>query len=203
MEKRGRPRSFDRQEALRRAMELFWEKGFEGASMTDLTEAMGIASPSLYAAFGSKDALFREAVALYQASVGNDIWEALEREPGIAAAIAAFLTNTAIAYGPGDRPRGCLIVLGARGGEEGHAAGEDLRRRRAGNLDQLRLRFERAVADGELAAAFDCHAAAAFYATLQHGMSIMARDGADAATLHAVADGGLRALSGPAFAVSD
>lgn len=199
MEKRGRPRAFDRQEALRRAMVLFWEKGFEGSSMTDLTDAMGIASPSLYAAFGSKEALFHEAVALYQQSVGNDIWDGLDREDCIAKAIAAFLDNSVTAYAPGNHPRGCLIVLGAGVGAGNHTVYEELRRRRADNLDRLRDRFVRAVADGELAPDFDCHAAASFYATLQHGMSVMARDGADMATMRAIADGGIRTLEGPAF----
>ncbi|MBR0668611.1 TetR/AcrR family transcriptional regulator [Roseomonas hellenica] len=201
MEKRGRPRGFDREVALRRAMEVFWDKGFEAASMTDLTQAMGIASPSLYAAFGSKEALFHEAVALYQACVGGEMWDALEREPAIADAIAAFLVNTARAYSRGTGPRGCLIVLGARhAGVPGDPVSDDLKRRRAQNLARLRARFDRAVAEGELPGDFDCAAAAAFYATLQHGMSLMARDGADAATLEAIAAGGLRAFAGPAFA---
>lgn len=199
MEKRGRPRGFDRQDALRRAMVTFWQKGFEGSSMTDLTDAMGIASPSLYAAFGSKEALFQEALALYQESVGKEIWDPLDCELAITDAIAAFLNNSVTAYAPGKHPRGCLIVLGAGAGEGSSTVHEELRRRRADNLTRLRERFARAVADGELSPDFDCHAAAAFYATLQHGMSIMARDGADAATMCAIADGGIRALEGPAF----
>jgi AcrR family transcriptional regulator len=181
-------------------MTLFWEKGFEGASMPDLTEAMGIGSPSLYAAFASKEALFLEAVELYQATVGIEIWQALEDEPTIAAAIEAFLVNTARAYSQSATPRGCLIVLGARpAGETSHAVCDDLKVRRAGNLVLLRKRFQRAIDESEFPPGFDCEAAVAFYASLQHGMSIMARDGADAAALEAIAAGGLRALTGPAF----
>src|SRR5688500_1672592 len=77
MKERGRPRSFDRGAALQRAMEVFWAKGYGGASMAELTTAMGINSPSLYAAFGSKEKLFEEAVALYTTSEGTDIWDAL------------------------------------------------------------------------------------------------------------------------------
>lgn len=203
MEKRGRPRSFDREVALRRAMEVFWDKGFEDASMADLTQAMGIASPSLYAAFGSKEALFQEAVALYQARFGGRMWDALDREPAIATAIEAFLMDTARAYSRRGVPRGCLIVLGARhAGAPGDPVCDDLKRRRAENLTRLRARFARAVGEGELPGDFDCDAAAAFYATLQHGMSLMARDGADAAMLEAIAAGGLRAFTGPALAAS-
>lgn len=184
-------------------MEVFWEKGFEDASMTDLTQAMGIASPSLYAAFGSKEALFQEAVALYQARFGGAMWDALEREPAIAAAIEAFLMDTARAYSRRGVPRGCLIVLGARhAGAPGDPVCDALKRRRAENLTRLRARFARAVAEGELPQGFDCDAAAAFYATLQHGMSLMARDGADAAMLEAIAAGGLRAFTGPGFAAA-
>lgn len=183
-------------------MTLFWEKGFEGASMPDLTEAMGIGSPSLYAAFGSKEALFLEAVELYQATVGLEIWQALEDEPTIAAAIEAFLVNTAKAYSQSATPRGCLIVLGARpAGETSHSVCDDLKVRRTENLVLLRKRFQRAVDESEFPPGFDCEAAAAFYASLQHGMSIMARDGADTAALEAIAAGGLRALTGPAFKI--
>jgi len=76
MTARGRPRNFDKDAALERAMELFWIKGYEGASMTDLTSAMGIASPSLYAAFGSKEELFRRAVQHYGATEGLEIGRA-------------------------------------------------------------------------------------------------------------------------------
>lgn len=79
MAERGRPRSFDKEAALERAMEVFWRLGYEGASMTDLTAAMGIASPSLYAAFGSKEALFRQALDHYRATEGKEIWGASRR----------------------------------------------------------------------------------------------------------------------------
>lgn len=195
MAERGRPRSFDRQSALQRAMEVFWAKGFEDTSMTDLTAAMGIASPSLYAAFGSKEALFQDAVALYHATVGPEIWEPLETEATIAGAIGAFLLATARAYGKPGSPRGCLIVLGARPccGNGGRVSNE-LRTRRAENVARLCRRFERAVAEGELAEDFDCNATATFIATLQNGMSILARDGADAASMESVARTGVRSL---------
>src|SRR3569623_1603694 len=81
MSERGRPRTFDRTAALRRAMDVFWAKGYEGASISDLAVAMGINSPSLYAAYGSKEALFLEATDLYSRVEGADIWLALEEAP--------------------------------------------------------------------------------------------------------------------------
>src|SRR3546814_6083041 len=92
---RGRPRAFDRTQALARAMEVFWEKGLDGASMNDLTAAMGINSPSLYAAFDSKEALFREAVALYVATDGAGIWAPLKEEGSAYGVVEGFLMETA------------------------------------------------------------------------------------------------------------
>ncbi|RUW44539.1 TetR/AcrR family transcriptional regulator, partial [Mesorhizobium sp. M8A.F.Ca.ET.021.01.1.1] len=113
MSERGRPRTFDRTAALRRAMDVFWAKGYEGASISDLAAAMGINSPSLYAAYGSKEALFLEATDLYSRVEGADIWLALEEAPTARLAIERFLHRTAKAYSQTDRPQGCLIALGA------------------------------------------------------------------------------------------
>ncbi|TPJ43616.1 TetR/AcrR family transcriptional regulator [Mesorhizobium sp. B2-5-13] len=184
MSERGRPRTFDRTAALRRAMDVFWAKGYEGASISDLAAAMGINSPSLYAAYGSKEALFLEATDLYSRVEGADIWLALEEAPTARLAIKRFLRRTANAYSQTGRPRGCLIALGALHEDSSQGAiCTDLRRRRAENLAALKKRLERGVAEGELPAGFDCRAAATFFATVQHGMSIQARDGASRAAL--------------------
>lgn len=194
MTERGRPRSFDRAKALHRAMDVFWSKGFEAASMTDLTSAMGINSPSLYAAFGSKEALFEEAVALYQASEGTEIWTALAEEATAREAIRQFLRRTACSYTRPDKPAGCLVVLGAVHGDKGsEKACLTLRQVRRENLADLRARLDRAVQEGELAETIDSAAIASFYATVQHGMSIRARDGASRAELLAVADAAMAA----------
>lgn len=192
MSERGRPRTFDRTAALRCAVEVFWARGYEGASMNDLTAAMGINSPSLYAAFGSKEALFLEATDLYSRTEGADIWLALEDAPTARLAIEQFLRLTAKAYSQTDRPQGCLITLGAL--HEGSSSGaicDDLRRRRAENLIALQKRLERGVAEGDLPASLDCNAVATFYATVQHGMSIQARDGASQTALLATVAGAM------------
>ena len=196
MTTRGRPRGFDREEALRQAMKVFWAKGYENTSMTDLIDAMGIASPSLYAAFGSKEGLFHEAVSLYSAEQGWDIWQSLDREPGIVAAIGAFLEATARTYSTEGQPQGCMIVLGARPGPQGESAvADDLRSRRGDSVERLRRRFARAVEEGELPAARDPQSLGTYFASIQHGMSILARDGADYETLRAVAHLGVQSLS--------
>jgi AcrR family transcriptional regulator len=197
MTERGRPRVFDRQAALRRAMELFWEHGYEGTSIKDLTEAMGIKPPSLYAAFESKEALFREAVTLYLSTVSPEIWSAIAEARTAHEAIERFLNATAEAYASPDQPSGCLIVLSALPANDSNAAVCGvLREQRARDVDTLRARLERAVEEGELPPGFDCHSVASFYATVQHGMSIQAQDGASLQTLLAVAECAMAAWQG-------
>jgi AcrR family transcriptional regulator len=202
MAERGRPRSFDRTAALRRAMEVFWAKDYDGASLAELKRAMGINGPSLYAAFGSKEALFREAVELYGATEGIEIWQGLDEVPRAKAAIERFLRLSAEMFTRPGKPRGCLIALGVLHANEGNTSVcADLRARRRSNVVALRRRLERGVEAGDVPKGFDCDAAAAFYAAVQHGMSTLARDGASRHELLAVARGALgawRTFSPPA-----
>jgi len=205
MPQKGRPRSFDRDAALRQAMRVFWKKGYDGASLSELTASMGINSPSLYAAFGSKEALFREAVDLYGATEGIEIWGAFERPGSARNAIAEFLRASARAFSePGD-PKGCLIVLGALNVSETNAeVFRDLSERRISSARDLAGRLRQAVAAGELLETVDCDAIAAFYLAVQQGMSVQARDGASREALLAVADGAMAAWGAlTAGAVSD
>lgn len=189
MAARGRPRSFDREDALRQAMRVFWSKGFDNASLAELTEAMGINPPSLYAAFGSKEGLFKEAVELYVRTEGEGIWEQVPVASSARAAIEGMLRATAVAFTRRQRPRGCMIVLAAPQIEGANpAVCEELKRRRAENIEILERRLEQAVADGELSSSANCRAIATYYATVQHGMSIQARDGASRETLLTIAD---------------
>ncbi|WP_033074697.1 TetR/AcrR family transcriptional regulator [Sphingopyxis sp. MWB1] len=191
MAERGRPRSFDRTQALDRAMHLFWRQGY-GAPLGELTRAMGINAPSLYAAFGSKDALFCEAVDHYCRHHGQDIWQSLTSRPDVRDAIAHFLLATAEAYSvPGDPP-GCMVVLGAPFAvDQDSAAHRELHGRRRANLRELAARLRRGVEEGQLPPDFPVEEAAAFYLTVQSGMSVMVRDGADRDTLLAVARGAM------------
>src|SRR5271165_7064138 len=112
MARRGRPRSFDRADALRQAMEVFWALGYEGATLTDLQEAMGgITAPSFYAAFGSKEKLFREAVELYSSTLGRPMLDALAAEPSVRAALDALLHTAVAAFTKPGKPRGCMLVF--------------------------------------------------------------------------------------------
>ncbi|EPH43422.1 TetR/AcrR family transcriptional regulator [Streptomyces aurantiacus] len=189
MTARGRPRAFDRDTALRRAMEVFWKQGYEATSMTDLTSAMGIASPSLYAAFGSKEKLFREAIALYGATEGAPMTRALTELPSARAAVEAVLRENARTYVAGDSPSGCMIVLAATNCSPANApVQEHLATQRKAGAELMARRLERGVEEGELPARTDTEAMAAFYTTVIQGMSVQARDGATRADLDKTVD---------------
>jgi AcrR family transcriptional regulator len=178
-------------------MELFWAKGYDGTSLSDLTAAMGINSPSVYAAFGSKEALFREAVNLYLTTEGGRIWAGMEEAPRAREAIERMLRASAEDFTRARKPRGCLIVLGALNSDEANeAVCRELQHQRAQNVELLRRRLERGVAEGELPSELDTQAIATFYATVQHGMSIQARDGVSRKVLLAVADCAMAAWDG-------
>ena len=197
MAERGRPRSFDRDAALRRAMEVFWARGYEGTAISDLTAAMGINSPSLYAAFGCKEALFREAVELYGAVEGAITGRALEDEPTARQAVEAMLRNNADAYANPQRPPGCMVVLSAMiGSPESAEVRSFLTRARRDAQETLRRRLEQGVAAGDLPKGADSTAMAAFYTTVLNGLSIQARDGASPAELRAIVDCALAAWDG-------
>ncbi|MEW1737220.1 TetR/AcrR family transcriptional regulator [Nocardia beijingensis] len=199
MAERGRPRAFDRAEALRRAMEVFWEHGYEGASMSDLTAAMGINSPSLYAAFGGKEALFRAAVELYGHTDGGYTARALREQPTARAAVEAMLRDNAAAYTEADKPHGCMVVLaGSTYTTRNTGVRDFLIDKRRATTEDIRRRLKRGVAEGDLPPGTDTAALAGFYTTVLYGLSIQARDGASAAELTASIDCAMAAWPAPA-----
>jgi AcrR family transcriptional regulator len=185
----GRPRGFDRDAALAAALRVFWTNGYEGASLADLTAAMGINRPSLYAAFGNKEALFAEALALYERQEGAPLDRLIEEAPTAREAIAATLRHNARVYAREGFPRGCLIVLSLMVGTPESAAVRALlaERRRAGT-DALAARIARGQREGDVPPDADPARLAAFYTAVLHGMSVQARDGANEAELMAIAE---------------
>jgi AcrR family transcriptional regulator len=198
--KRGRPREFDRDAALRRAMELFWRHGYEGTSLAELTAAMDINKPSLYAAFGSKELLFREAITLYDATDGSATHRALN-EKTARAAVESMLRGNAEFYAQAGKPSGCMIVLAAAlGSDESESARRFVVKLRRESQRALEKRFDRAVAEGDLPRSVDRRSLAAFYMTILNGLSVQARDGAGREELHDIVDRALAAWEGLAAA---
>ncbi|MFI8998620.1 TetR/AcrR family transcriptional regulator [Streptomyces sp. NPDC053542] len=198
MASRGRPRGFDRDQALEQALRVFWEHGYQGASMTALTTAMGIKSPSLYAAYGSKEELFREALALYAATEGSYTQRALDEQPTARRAVDAVLRDNAAAYADPATPRGCLVVLAAPLATPDNADVADLLAGlRARTRQAVQSRIERGIADGDLPTGTDAAGLAAFYTTVLNGLSFQARDGASLAALNIVIDHAMRCWPQP------
>lgn len=159
-------------------MEIFWERGFEGTSISDLTAAMGIAPPSLYAAFGSKEQLFHEAVELYDSLEGSAT-RALENKRTARDGIEAMLREHAVNYSDPATPSGCLIVLGATAyAPENRKVAEYLAGWRRQTTETLRARLARGIEEGDVPPGVDVDALAAYFNTLLEGLSIESRDGA-------------------------
>lgn len=185
---RGRPREFDADEALAAALRVFWQRGYEGASMAELTEAMGITKPSLYACFGNKEALFRLALDLYEREKLCYMSTALEADT--ARAVAECLLRGALATHCGESdPQGCLGVISTVAcGAEAESIRTEVIARRAPAEAALVRRFERAREEGDLPQHADPQALASYLTTVMQGMSVKAGAGACRNTLNSIID---------------
>ncbi len=184
---RGRPREFERTEALNQAMKIFWQKGYTATSMNDLYETMGIKSPSLYAAFGSKEDLYEEVLLHYEQSVAPRIWGHMTTEPSPRQAVWLWLERSAEMLTQNDMPHGCMVTLSAVGSEGHDRLGTLVRRLRESGIDLLKARLAQAQKQGDLPDSVDVEALTRLYISVQQGMSIQARDGAGRETLLSIA----------------
>lgn len=177
--KRGRPPAFDRETVLAAARDVFWEHGYDGSSIADLTASMGITPQSLYAAFQSKSDLYREALDQYRRMPrpypGNPLTEEIET----VAAFERFLRNSAMIFTAPDHPKGCMIstaVLNCASENEDIAYYVSALRQQT--LDAFTTRIERGIAEGELRPDTNAKSLARFLGAIVQGMSVQARDGA-------------------------
>lgn len=189
----GRPRAFDAEKALDRALKVFWRKGFEGTSLPDLTKAMGINRPSLYAAFGNKEALFRRAIDRYIEGPACGVRAALAEPTARRVVEKLWREGIGLVTDPRN-PRGCFLVQSALAcGDEGSPLRREMARRRAATVAALRRRFEQAVADGDLPSSANPADLARYVATVSHGLAVQAAGGASRGQLQRVAKIALRA----------
>lgn len=184
----GRPRTFDLDEVLDRAVLVFWSKGFEGASLDDLTEAMGISRPSLYRAFGNKEDLFYKALDRYTEGLASYFVRALA-EPTSEAVAAAVLHGMVEAATMPGLPAGCLGVQGAlAAGDEGRPVRDALIAWREEGVAHLTRRFAQAVEAGDLPPSTDPHLLAVYLRSIANGIAVQAASGSSRSELLQVAD---------------
>lgn len=196
---RGRPRNFDRGVALERAMELFWAKGYEGTQLIDLTAVMGIKPPSFYAAFGSKEAVFREALELYERKTGSGRSKAFGDSLDTRQSIRALLEHGIDVALAAPNSGGCMVMLGMIHAGPGYEPLCDLlRSRRQENYRQVRDRLERGVREGDLPPSTEIARLATFYCATLQAISLQAHDGGKRKELVAIVDCAMKAMPEPA-----
>ena len=192
----GRPRTFDADQALDCAMEVFWEKGYEGSSLPELTRAMGMNRPSLYAVFGNKEQLFHKAMARYNAARLQPFEDALA-QGSARAVVECLLKHDADALTEPEKPHGCLGINGALVcSDEARPIRDDLAGQRLEKEACLCRRFERARADGDLPADTSPEQLARYVMTVSQGMAVQASAGVSREQLHEVITMVLRAWPG-------
>ena len=193
---RGRPRAFEREAALDAALEVFRAKGFEGTSLSDLTSAMGINPPSLYAAFGGKEDLFLEAVKRYRQKIGESC--PFVCEPTARQSMEKLLTDLAREYTEPQHARGCLMVMASTtSATSSPKLQQALAEQRAEGRARIRARLEQGVRDGDVPRDADINALANFYVAVIAGMSLQAREGASRKALLAMIETAMRAFPEP------
>jgi AcrR family transcriptional regulator len=188
MATRGRPRGFDVDEALDQAVEVFWRQGYEGTTLDDLTSAMGINRPSLYAAFGNKEATFRRAVARYAEVDMAYVDEALA-QPTARGVAESYLRSNVVAITTPGKPAGCLSVQGGlAASDEDRRIVDFLAESRAAGERRIADRLQRALEDGDLAAGERPDDLAKYLTTVSAGLAVQAAAGAARGDLMRVAE---------------
>lgn len=192
--KKGRPLCFDRDIALEKALELFWNKGYEGTQLVDLTESMGINPPSFYASFGSKEKLFYECVQLYSDTIGYKTIQSLSKELKVRDAIREML-EAVIHNATSTKSGGCLMVLGiVNCSQDNIHIWEYLKKERIKVKELIETRLKQAIIDKELPLDSNTHSLSEFFLGVTQAISFQARDGATKEQLTLLIDPSLAIL---------
>lgn len=192
---KGRPRAFDREKALTQALNVFWQRGYEPASMTELCLAMGINAPSLYAAFGNKASLFLEAVRFYEEKYWAAPAKTFLAEPDIYQGVYDFFTESARILLSPDSPCGCMVVLAAINiSADATDVITTIKELRLATKSMFASRLQQGIADGQIPPDTDIIALAGAFNTMLEGLSIQARDGLAPAELESIAALAVRLL---------
>ncbi len=177
--KRGRPPAFDRETVLAAARDTFWQHGYDGSSIADLTAAMGITPQSLYAAFGSKAELYRETLDQYRRMPRPEPGNPFQDKVDTVTAFERFLTNSAKIFTAPEHPKGCMISTAVLNcAEENEPIAHHVASMRLQTLDIFTARIERGIAEGDMRPDADARSLARFLGAIVQGMSVQARDGA-------------------------
>jgi AcrR family transcriptional regulator len=194
MSRTGRPREFDRDKAIESAMQLFWAQGYEGTTLADLQKAMGdITAPSFYAAFGSKEALFREVVELYKKTQGAPVIKAFSEGATARASIEAMLQAAARSVCSHGNPRGCMMLVSINCTAANKGVEDFLREQRVFRDKLIKQRLQKGIADGDLPASTDVNNLISFYSSIIDGMAVQARDGLSRNKLNSIAKNAMAA----------
>lgn len=189
---RGRPSNFNHEEALEKALQVFWARGYEGASMSELTEALGINKPSIYAAFGNKEALFRKALTRYITGPASFVGEAM-KEATARQIVEKFLMQAVDFFSDKSTPNGCMIVQAALTGGQGSSAIQQELIAYRKNLEiSFSKRFDLAKEQGDLPQQVNTKQLAKYIATIHQGMSVQATSGATREELRAIVEMALK-----------
>lgn len=192
----GRPRTFDKDEALKKAMYVFWEKGYEGTTMADLVNSIGMKAPSIYAAFGNKDAIFKHVVSHYLPIVANGQLAVLNNTPNIEEAVEKTLNECVRLFTSKDNPHTCLIMTAAINTSPEHVEHvEALRNLRKHYQSAWETRFEKAKVENQIQAGADTKALAEYFTTIIQGMALRAKDGAKKSDLAATSEIAIKTIS--------
>jgi AcrR family transcriptional regulator len=192
---RGRPRQYDEDTALQAAGQVFWTKGFSATSLDDLSEAMAMNRPSIYRAFGDKEAIYRRALIQFCHGLDAAFEQTMLQQDDIRKALTAFYSAALAVYTSGSEPRGCMVMTTAATAATCHPDIQADLLSVIHDIDKkIALRFEQACEAGQLDASFDSLGRAVLAQSLLHSLSLRARAGESKSQLKRMIETGVETI---------